>query len=621
MKGNWGKALCVDLTEERVQVRNIPGEWFRQYVGGEGVGVRLFEDLAAPGTEPLDPESPLLFAAGPLTGTAAPASGRTCLVFHSPLTGTLGLSNVGGHLGPAIRRAGYDVIVVTGRAERPVVLVVDDDEVEIRSAEHLWGKRVAAGEEALKEELGGSGWLVASIGPAGEKLSFLASVMTDRHRAAGRGGPGAVMGSKNLKALAVRGTFDLPVADPEGLREAAREAREELLREPFVKDEMKPFGTPSFYDAMEGLGILPTRNWQRDRFPESIPTLGYKNYHEALEVKPYACFGCPIACGRHTRIPQGPYAGMEGGGPEYEAVAAFGCKCASTDLEAATAANHLANDLGLDVIGTGQVIATAMEWYEKGILTEEHTGGLALRFGDGDAIVETVRRIGEREGLGDLLAEGSLRAARKLGGDAEEAVMHVKGMEMACDGVRGSKGESLSHLISPRGADHLRPYASTIDAFGYREPELGIPKDAAISNLEDGNKGWVKPLMANAQIPNLLGVCLFTNITLAIRPSTWAKVLSAALGREVSLEELLRSAERVMHLERQINARFGFGRKDDTLPKRLLTEPGTEGPGTGQVVELDVMLDSFYDAMGWDRATGLPTPQTLEAFGLEWAAD
>jgi len=620
MKGYWGKALMIDLAGERFWSFRIPGEWIRAYLGGEGLGVRLFEDLLPPEARPLEPDSPLIFATGPLSGTAAPASGRTCLVFHSPLTGGLGISNVGGHFGPALKRAGWDLLVLTGRAARPRVVTVDEERVSFLDGADLWGKRVGETEEELRARLEGTGWQIACIGPAGEKLSNLAAVMTDRHRAAGRGGPGAVMGSKNLKALAVRGGRELPLADPAALREVSGEAREELFREAFVRDEMKPFGTPSFYDSMEVLGILPTRNWQRDRFPESLPTLGHKNYHEKLEVKPYACFGCPIACGRHTRIREGRYAGMEGGGPEYEAVAAFGCKCESVDLEAAVAANHLANDLGLDVIGAGQTIATAMEWFEKGILTKERTDGLELRFGNGDAIVEMVRRIGLREGLGDLLAQGSLRAARELGGEAEKAVMHVKGMEMACDGVRASRGEALSHLISPRGADHLRPYASTIDAFGYREPELGIPADAAISIVEDGNKAWVKPLMANAMIPNLLGVCLFTNITLGIRPSTWAKVLSAAVGRTVSLEELLRTAERVMHLERQINARFGFDRKDDVLPERLRKEPGADGPGEGQVVDQTVLLDSFYDAMGWSRETGLPAPETLEAFGLGWMA-
>jgi aldehyde:ferredoxin oxidoreductase len=618
MGGYFGTALMVDLTQRTVEESLLPGEWYRDYVGGEGLGARLLLDLVDPEEDLLSENQPLIFTTGSLTGTAAPASGRCAVVFRSPLTGTLGAANAGGHFAPALKKAGYDVLVVTGRAEAPVVLVIDDDGVDFLDASGTWGKGVSATEDWIRSQLEGTGWQIASIGPAGEKGVLFSSIMTDRHRAFGRGGPGALMGSKNFKAIAVRGTSEPPVADPEGLKEAASFARKELMSEAFVRDEMKPYGTPSFYDAICALGILPTRNWQRDSFPESLPDMAYKTYHETLEVRPYACFGCPIACGRHTKIKSGKWAGLEGGGPEYESMAAFGSKCEVKDLNIVAAANHLANDLGLDIISTGQVIATAMEWAEKGILKKEQLGGLELAFGNGDAVVEAVRLIGNREGIGDLLAEGSVRAAERLGPEAKAAVMAVRGMEMAADGVRASKGEAVTHAVSPRGADHLRPYSSTIDAFGYREPELGIEADAAISITEDGNKGWVKPLMANAMIPNLLGTCLFTNITLAIKPSTWANLHSKALGREMGKDELLLAAERVINLERMINATFGFDGSSDTLPGRFLEEPGVDGPGVGQVVDLKTALESFYERMGWDPEEGLPSVETLTRLGLDW---
>jgi aldehyde:ferredoxin oxidoreductase len=618
MGGYFGTALMVDLTERTAEESLLPGEWYRDYIGGEGLGVRLLLDLVDPEADLLSPQQPLIFSTGSLTGTAAPASGRCAVVFRSPLTGTLGASNAGGHFAPALKRAGYDVLVVTGQSAEPVVLVIDDEGVDFIEAREAWGKGVGATEDWVRDQVEGTGWQIASIGPAGERGVLFANIVTDRHRAFGRGGAGALMGSKNLKAIAVRGTGELPLSDPEGLKEAAKAAREELFNEAFVRDEMKPYGTPSFYDAMSGLGILPTRNWQRDSFPESIPTLGYAAYHETLEVRPYACFGCPIACGRHTKIRTGKWAGMEGGGPEYETVAAFGSKCEVMDLNAVAAANHLANDLGLDVISTGQVIATAMEWAEKGILGKDRLGDLALAFGNAEAVVEAVRLIANREGIGDLLAEGSARAAEKLGPEAEAAVMAVRGMEMAADGVRGSKGEAVSHAVSPRGADHLRPYASTVDAFGYREPELGIAADAAISIIEDGNKGWVKPLMANAMIPNLIGTCLFTNITLAIKPSTWAGLHSKAVGRPMGKDELLLAAERVINLERMVNATFGFDGSTDILPERFLKEPGADGPGAGQVVNLKESLESFYEAMGWEPEEGLPSVETLTRLGLDW---
>lgn len=616
MKGYAGRALFVDLTSGEVTTQEIPEEWLKDYVGGEGVAVRLFYDLMDPDLDPFDAAQPMIFATGPLTGTASPTSGRWNLVFRSPATGTLGLANAGGKLAPQIKRAGWDLIVIVGQSDKPVYIAIRDDEVEIHDASGLWGKGVSETEALIQEELDVSGTQIASIGPAGENGVLFAAVMNDKHRAAGRGGAGALMGSKKLKALAVRGTNPVPTADLDALRERAAAAREQLFEEAFVADELAPFGTPSFFDAIHGLGILPTKNWQRTTFEEGFDTLGHEGYHNTLDVKAYACFGCPIGCGRITTVQEGPYSGMHGGGPEYEAVAAFGSKCLVTDLNAVTAANHFADDLGLDVISTGQVIATAMEWYENGLLGEEETEGIDLSWGNGDAVVEMVNRIAHREGLGDLLADGVKRAAERMGSGADRAAMHVKGLEMAADGVRASKGEAVAHAVSPRGADHLRPYASAIDAFGYREPELGIEQD--VDYLEDGEKSWVKPLQELSMATNMLGVCLFSSITLAIKPSTWAGLLSAAVGYTVTKEELLRAAERVINMERMINLAFGFDGSDDTLPPRFLEEPAPDGRGQGQTVDLEVALESYYRSMGWDVETGLPTAETLEKLGLDW---
>lgn len=618
MQGYTGKMLIIDLSQQTAEARPIPAEWLKDYLGGEGVAMRLLYELVPPDAIPLAPEQPLIFATGPLTGTAAPCSGRCCVVFHSPATGTVGAANAGGHFAPALKRAGWDLLVITGKAETPTYLFIADEHVEFRDATALWGLGISATEDHIKAELDTKGVQIASIGPAGEKGVLFASIMTDKHRAFGRGGPGAVMGSKQLKAIAVKGTQPLPIADPEALKAAAADARKELFEEVFVNTELHPFGTPSFYDAINALGILPTKNWQRTEFPESVGFLDYQTYHQKLEVKPYACFGCPIACGRHTTIKEGPYAGMHGGGPEYEAVAAFGSKPLVTDLNAIAAANHWANDLGLDVISTGQVIATAIEWYESGILTPEQTGGLELTWGNGDAVVEAVQRIGHREGIGDLLALGVKRAAAELGPAAETAALHVKGLEMAADGVHASKGEAVVHATAARGADHLRPYASCIDAFGYRDAELGI--EGAIDYLDDGNKAWIKPVQELSMATNMLGVCLFASITLAIKASTWAKLTSAAVGYPIDKDALLFAAERVINLERMLNARFGFDRKDDTLPRRFLEEPAPDGRGAGQVVNLQVALDSYFEAMGWDLETGLPKPETLARLGLSWLA-
>lgn len=334
-----------------------------------------------------------------------------------------------------------------------------------------------------------------------------------------------------------------------------------------------------------------------------------------MKVKANPCFRCPVACGRHTEIQEGKYKGQSGGGPEYETVAAFGTKCDIDDLNLIAMANYTANRMGLDTISTGSTIATAMEWYEKGIIDKDTTGGVELEFGNGQAMLDMVTKIGLRQGFGDILAEGSYRAAKKIGKDAMKYVIHVKGVELAACDVRGSKGEGLSHMISPRGADHLRPFASTIDALGYIEPELGINEKK--DPLQDTDKAWVKPFMEVAMLTNLLGVCLFTNITLAVKGKTWTQLYNAATGNNATLEDMLQASERIINIERLFNYRDGFDRKDDTLPERLTNEPAPDGAAKGQVANVDVMLDEFYQAMDWDLKTGYPTDKKLEELGLK----
>ncbi len=618
MHGYHGRILKVDLADGRTEVVTPPDAWVRDFVGGEGLGMRLYWDYLAPERDVFDPAEPLIFTTGPLTGTSAPASGRTVLVFRSPATGAVGASNCGGYFARELSRAGWDGLIVVGRSRRPALLHVTADGATLADVTDLWGEEIKPTEAAVKELLGDPKVQVASIGPAGEKLVRFAGILTDKHRAFGRGGCGAAMGSKNLKAIAVRGEGALPgPADPAGLKAAGKAAREECMAEEFVKTELGPYGTPSFYSALSGVGILPTRNWRRGSYQESIGELDHEPYHEKLNVKKYACSGCPIGCGRLTELkdPAG-YPSVEGGGPEYEAVAAFGSKLLNSDISVVAAANHLANDLGLDVISAGQVIATAMEWYETGVLDEERTGGLQLRWGDPEAILTLVGLMGRREGVGDLLAEGVQRAAEALGPEAAEAAMHVKGVEMAADGVHASHSMTIVHACSARGADHLRPYTSAIDALGWRSEELGIEGD--IDPLADGDKAWVKPFQELCMATNLMGVCLFTVITLAVRPSTWAGLLTAATGEEWTKERLLEAAERTIDLERVINARFGLDRKDDRLPERFLRETVEDGPGHGTVIDLDAVLDSYYGAMGWALDDGLPTAQTLERLRLDW---
>ena len=613
MHGYKGTILKINLTDKSTELVQIPKDWYEKFIGGEGFAAKIIYDSLKPGIDPLDDENILVLSTGPLTGTRAPCSGRLCIGFKSPLSGTIGMTNIGGFIAPMIKKAGYDSIVITGKSKTPTYVYIKNSEVEFKDAKNLWGLDTEETEKQIRAEVNNDKVRILEIGPAGENLVRYSAIITDAHRAAGRGGSGAVMGSKNLKAIACFGSSKLEIFDDDSLNQYSKKARQELDDEGFVREQLKPFGTPTFADAINATGALPTRNWQRTTY-DVMDKIGYKAYHKILKVKPNPCYGCPIACGRHTEILEGEYKGESGGGPEFETVGAFGSKCYVDDLNQIAKANYICNRMGLDTISTGQTIATAMEWYEKNIIDKNDTDGLELEFGNSKAMIKMVEKIALRDGFGDILAEGSYKAAKKIGNNAIKYVMHVKGMEIASCGVRASKGEALSHMISPRGACHLRPFASTIDALGYIEPELGINERP--SPLEDSNKAWVKPLMELSMLTNLLGVCLFASITLAVKGKTWTELYNAATGKKTTLEEALKCSERVLNLERLFNAREGFDRKDDTLPERLTKEPAPDGLGKGQVVKIDIMLDEFYEAMDWNLKTGLPTERKLEELDL-----
>lgn len=614
MKGYNGKMLWVNLSTKVVREQVIPTEWYTKFIGGEGFVAKLLYDYLEAKIDPLGSENLLIFATGPLNGTLAPCSGRTCVGFKSPLTGTIGVSNVGGQIAPVLKKTGYDVIIFEGKSDTPVYTYVNDSKVEFKDASQIWGLDVELTEDKIREELGNSKVRIAEIGPAGENLVKYASIMIDSHRAAGRGGAGAVMGSKNLKALVVNGSGSrTEINNMDKFKEFSKKARQEIKDEHFVDTLLRPYGTPSFADSMNAIGCLPTRNWQTTTFDKAA-NIGHEEYHKKLKVKAAPCHACPIACGRSTEILEGKYKGQKGHGPEFEGIGAFGSKTAVDDINEIAMTYYLCNRYGIDIISAGQVLATAMEWYEKGLIDKDTTGGIELEFGNGESMIQMIEKIAKREGFGDVLAEGVMRAAKIVGGDAHKYAFHVKGLELASCGVRASKGEVLSHIGSERGGDHLRPYASTIDAFGYLDSELNINEKK--SPIQDSDKHWVKPLKEVNMITNLLGTCLFTTITLAVKGSTWTELYNSVTGENLSLAEMFKCSERVTNLEKMFNVREGFGRKDDTLPERLKTEPAPDGVGKGQVVDEDVILDEYYESMGWDKETGIPTDGKLKELGL-----
>ncbi len=522
------------------------------------------------------------------------------VISKAPLTGTIGCANSGGHFGPELKFAGYDGIIFEGKAEKPVYLWINDDEVELRSAEHLWGKDVFETTDQVLEETAEDA-RVACIGPAGEKGVLFATVMNDKNRAAGRTGMGAVMGSKNLKAIVVRGTKSVEVADPEKFKEVSTDARRKLKEHPVTGEGLPTYGTGVLVNILNEMGALPTRNWRDGGIFEKAEDISGEALTEKYLVRNKGCFGCSIGCGRLTKIPEGKFKSF-GEGPEYEAEWSYGAACGVGDLAAICKANFLCNELGLDPITMGATIACAMEMYEKGILTKEEVGR-ELNFGDADAIVELTRMTGLREGFGDELALGSYRLAEKYG--HPELSMSVKKQEMPAYDARGVQGMGLSYATSNRGGCHVRGYMTSVEV-------LGIPEklDPLVT---DEKAGWLKIFQDLTAVVDSTGICLFT--TFAIGLPEVANMLRAAVGWTTSDEEILQIGERIWNLERLFNLRAGFTKADDTLPPRLMEEPLPSGPAKGKVNELEVMLKEYYQVRGWNEE-GVPTEEKMAELSL-----
>lgn len=590
MYGWAGKLLEVDLSAERIKEVELDEKLSRTVIGGRGLGVKLLYERVGPEVGPFDPDNLLVFATGPLTGTLAPTSGRHCVITKSPLTGTIFDSNSGGYWGAELKFAGVDAIVVKGRAERPVYLWIHDGEAELRDASDLWGMGVHATTDAILKQVGDSRARVACIGPAGERLVKIAAIINDKYRAAGRGGVGAVMGSKRLKAIAVRGTKPPKIADEGSFSTYVKECQKLLKEDPVTGTALPTYGTAILVNIINEHGIYPTRNFQTGVFPTADKTSG-ETIAETILVRKKGCFACPIACGRVTKVGE-----LEGEGPEYETLWAFGAQCGVDDLGAIAEANNLCNDLGLDTISMGNTIGCAMELSEKGKLD-------GPRFGDARAIVDLTRATAMREGLGDKLAEGSARLARGYG--LPELSMSVKGLELPAYDPRGVQGQGLAYATSNRGGCHLRAYMIG--------PEiLGVPK--LMERFSTSGKAEMVIISQNlcAAVDSLV-FCRFSMF--ALDAVQYSKLLTAATGIEFTDEDLMIVGERIWNLERLFNLREGFSAKDDTLPKRLMEEPMPEGPSKGRRSLVASMLPSYYAFRGW-TPEGVPTREKLRELGL-----
>lgn len=618
--GFHNRILRVDLSNREISV-DQPGEhFFRTYFGGWGlIAYYLLRELE-PGADSLGPENLLIFAPGVVTGVPLAGGGRNAVGAKSPLTGAFGEGDVGGFWGAELKRAGWDAIVITGQAKEPVYLWIRDDETEIRDASHLWGRKTAEVEQILREELGDARIRVTQCGLAGEKLVRYACVINDINRAAGRTGLGAVMGSKKLKAIAVRGTGRVAVADADKVRQAARWLSDNFMDE--WTGDLHEDGTDGGLLDLSESGGLPTRNFQEGAFEGATKITG-ETMTRTILVDRDACFACPIYCKRKVKATGRYEVDPIYGGPEYESVAALGSCCGIDDLEAIAYANQLCNAYGLDTISTGTTIAWAMECFERGLLTTEDTGGLELNFGNTEAMVTLVEQIAHREGFGDLLAEGCLRAAQKIGRGTERYAMQVKGQEAPMHEPRIKFALNLGYATSPTGADHMHNIHDT-----EYESEGGSVQDmrrlGILGPIPPDYLGPEKVRLAKYHIDwqvfwNCLGLCMF----MPYRKDRMRDIVQGVTGWNSSIFELMKVGERALAMARAFNYREGFTAKDDVAHWRFST-PFESGPAKGVEVpakDMTTALDLYYEMCGWDKETGAPIRGKLVELGIGWVAD
>ncbi len=571
MGGNWGKVLKVDLTNRTVEEEAIPEEHYRDFLGGSGLAAKWFFDHRGWEAEPLSPENPLMIMNGPLSGTNYPGVSRLEVCARSPLTGIWGEASMGGHFSPQLKRTGYDGIVVLGASEKPVYLYVTDEGAEIRDASHLWGKDTYETEELLKQEVGDKRAQVVCIGPAGENLVKFANVINDRGSTAGRCGMGAVMGYKRLKAVVARGDRKFPVADEAGFK-AARDKMSEALKFSMVAEGLHAFGSNVHMEYGMAIGDVPTKNWREAYWAEGPEKLGGTTVAETILTRTHSCFGCPIACKRIVEIKEGPYRMEEGPGSEYEAAAALGTLQRMDSMEANHKANELCNRYGMDVISCGSVIAYATEAFEAGLIKESDTGGLRLGWNQPDTVLELIKRIAFREGIGDEMAEGVRSMSRKYGG--EEFAIHVKGLECPMHDPRALWGMALTYATSIRGACHCADANLYVELGLLNHNELGVKrswpyraKGKAAQTVASQKKG----VIANSAV-----ICEYAWNAAGGSLAEMAEALRTLTGFPYTVEELARVGDRIWYIKRAIGNLCGATREDDRLPRRIL-EPHLEG--------------------------------------------
>lgn len=597
MYGYNGKILRVNLSNKTVKNEELDIDLAQKFIGGRGLGTKMLMDEVDPKVDALSPENKLIFITGPLTGTSTPTGGRYMVVTKAPLTGTVASSNSGGYWGAELKFAGYDAIIFEGKADSPVYLNIVDDKVEIKDASHLWGKVVSETTHVLEKEHGEK-VKVATIGPAGENLSKIAAIMNDLGRAAGRSGVGAVMGSKNLKAIVVKGNNKVEIAEPDKLKEVFSVCMKKIKENGVTGQGLPAYGTAVLVNIINENGVFPTNNFQYSTFDQAEEISGETLADKYLKKKD-PCFRCPIACGRYCEVDD-----IEGAGPEYETVWAFGSDCGVSNLGDIIKANYWCNEIGIDTISAGSTIAAAMELYDKGYIKEEELAGASeLAWGNNEAIIEWTKKMADTEGLGAKMAQGSYRLCEMYG--VPEISMTVKKQELPAYDPRGIQGHGVNYATSNRGGCHVRGYMIS--------PEiLGLPEKLDRLTLE-GKPTWAKIFQDFTAAIDSSGLCLFTSF--AMGAEDYAALLNAVCGTNITGDDFIQAGERIWNLEKLYNLEAGIDSSQDTLPKRLLEEPIPDGPSKGWVHKLDELLPQYYEVRGWS-IDGIPTPEKLKELGL-----
>jgi len=607
LQGYAGRILHIDLATGKTHVEPLNEEYAKKYIGGIGLGIRLLLDHSKLGVEPFSPENPLILATGPISGTMWPTGGNGhAFVSKSPQSFGVGESKSHGSFGTELKRAGYDAVIFEGKAEKLVYVWIDDDSVQILDASHLTGKSPAETEDIIREELGDYYIRVAAIGLAGEKLVRLACIINDKTRAAGRTGMGAVMGSKNLKAIAVRGTRDITVAKPDEFMEFVKEFHERMKGP--ATQKYRTLGTAANVLVHNAIPCMPTRNYNNASF-EGAEKVSGENLNERFVAKIIGCSSCAMRCEHVCVVPEGPYKGTMTR-MEYEPLWAMGPYCGVDRLDAIIKGMDLSNYYGIDSISVGVIVGFAMDCYEKGILTEKDLDGIDARFGNQEALVQLIEKIGKREGIGDILAEGVKIAGEKIGKGAEKLAQHIKGVEVTGYDLRCLKTAALGFAVSFRGADHNRHGAYSFDVKGKVNRLV----------VEKGRGKMVKDMEDVYTLIDSFIVCKFSRGTYYKELEDMAKLYSLVTGFEVTPEEMRLAGERINNVARLFNIREGLGRKDDTLPYKVMHLPvPDEGPSKGACVsqkELGILLDDYYEARGWNKE-GVPTIEKLKELGMD----